>query len=87
MTPDKTKAEFSFTKPAVYKIRVKGVLSANCSDILGEMQISVKQSSGKESESILIGQINDQSALAGVLNTLYEFHHTIISVNALRERL
>ena len=87
MTPDKTKPELSFTKPAVYKIRVKGVLSESCSEILGGMQISVKQSSGEESESILIGQINDQSALAGVLNTLYEFHHTIISVNTLRERL
>ena len=41
MTPDETKAEFSFTKPAVYKIRVKGVLSENCSEILGGMQRSI----------------------------------------------
>jgi hypothetical protein len=70
MSTEKTKPEFSFSKAAVYKIKVSGDLSESWSERLGGLQINVERSQNKEPVSILIGQINDQSALSEVLNTL-----------------
>jgi hypothetical protein len=80
-----SKREFGFTKPAIYKIKVQGDLNTNLSDQLGGLQIIVKRNDNKEIESVLIGQINDQSALSGVLNTLYELHFQILSVSILED--
>jgi len=85
MAPQKSKTKFSFTKPAVYKIRVLGDISKNWSDKMGGMQINIERSSNLEPVSALVGQINDQSALSGILNTLYEYHLTILSVKMLEE--
>ncbi len=85
MAPDKYKPEFSFTKAAVYKIKVNGDLSRNLSERLAGLQINVERFRGKGPISVLIGQINDQAALAGILNTLYELHLSIISVNMLMD--
>ncbi len=79
-TPSK---EFSFTKAAIYKIKVQGDLSRNWSDNLAGMQINVERRKGKEPVSVLVGQINDQAALSGILTALYELHLAIISVKAL----
>lgn len=87
----KNTSKFSFIKPAVYKIKVQGDLHQGWSERLGGLQIKSEESEDKESEdkeivSVLIGQINDQAALSGVLNTLYENHMTIISVNMLKQK-
>ena len=79
-------AEFKFQNPAVYKIKVGGLLSDNWSERLGGMQINIDRSKGEEPVTTLVGQINDQSALSGVLNTLYENHLSIISVSMLNEK-
>jgi hypothetical protein len=80
-----SKKEFGFTKSAIYKIKVQGDLNTNLSDQLGGLQIIVKRNDNKEIESVLIGQINDQSALSGVLNTLYELHFQILFVSILED--
>ena len=77
-------SKFSFIKPAVYKIKVLGDLNVSWSERLGGLQISIEKTKDKGPVSMLIGQINDQSALSGILNTLYENHLTIISVNMLK---
>jgi hypothetical protein len=79
------KPEFSFKKSAVYKIKVLGDLSESYSGRLGGMQITIDRNVAKEPVSILIGQINDQAALSGILNTLYELHLSIMSVNILKD--
>jgi hypothetical protein len=81
----KNTPEFNFTKPAVHKIKVLGDLSEDWSDRLGGMQINVDRSQETGPVSVLIGQINDQSAISGVLNRLYESHLTIISVTMLKD--
>ena len=81
-----TEPEFSFQKPALYKIKVVGELKENWSKRLQGMQINVKRSPGRMPVSVLIGQINDQSALSGVLNALYDFNMTIISVRMLKSK-
>jgi hypothetical protein len=75
----------SFTRPAVYKIRVQGDLGKIGPISLAGMQVNVEIKNGQEPITVLIGQINDQAALSGVLNTLYDIHMSIISVNMLND--
>jgi hypothetical protein len=75
--------EFKFQSPAVYKIKVDGVINENWSERLGGMQITVLKSKDANPSSLLIGRINDQTTLSGVLNTLYENHLSILSVKML----
>ena len=82
----KNENDFSFIKPAIYKIKVYGRLNKNWSEKLGGMQINETRSKEKSMVSVLVGQINDQSALSGILNMLYESHLTILSVNMLKDK-
>jgi hypothetical protein len=84
-TPNKAISEFKFRKPAVYKIIVQGELDGSWSERLGGLQINVDRSKDKKPITVLIGQINDQSALSGVLTALYDYHFPIISVNLLND--
>jgi hypothetical protein len=47
------------------------------------MSISVTRERGTRPVTLLEGKLRDQSALAGVLNTLYELHLPILNVEAL----
>lgn len=86
-SPNKVLSEFSFRKPAIYKIEVQGEINENIFERLGGMQININRSQSKKTTSVLIGQINDQSALSGLLNTLYEYQLSILSVNLLKDAL
>lgn len=79
-------ADYKFQNPAVYKIKISGAINESWSERLGGMQINVERSKSSNPVTILIGKINDQAALSGVLNTLYENHLSIISVNMLDEK-
>ena len=57
-------------KPAVYRIKVRGVVPESWIDRLGGMQIVAVSSI----ETTLEGWLPDQAALKGVLDTLYELH-------------
>ena len=70
-------------KPAAYRIQVKGKLSEKWSGRLADMQISCDSSDGQESLTTLEGTLRDQAALSGVLNTLYELHLVVVSVECL----
>lgn len=81
-----SKPEFSFQEPAIYKIKVLGEIKESWSEKLQGLQINVEKYPGKKPVTVLIGQINDQTALSGVLNTLYDFNMTIISVRTLKSK-
>ncbi len=81
----KPNPEFEFQMPAVYKIRVQGAISASDSERLGGLQLNKETARDKSIVSVLVGQINDQAALAGILNTLHESHLTILSVTRMKE--
>ncbi len=49
------------------------------------MLIYLNQVEGKPCETMLEGVLSDQAALAGVLNTLYELHLTVLSVERLEK--
>lgn len=69
--------------PATYRIRVQGCLDECWSDRLGGMVITSAFTSDKEPMAILVGNLIDQAALAGVLSELYELHLPLLSVECL----
>ena len=69
-------------RPAVYLIRVQGCVPLDWSDQL--MGMNITRSKDKSADnSTLVGRLPDQSALAGVLNTLYEKQYPVLYVDCL----
>jgi hypothetical protein len=75
--------QISFYKPARYRIRVQGRVMENWSDRLEGMTISLDKTNEKEVICTLEGELIDQGALLGVVNTLYELHLPVLSVQYL----
>ena len=75
----------SFEQPAVYLIWVVGNLDKSCSDRLGGLEIVCCESEGSGDLQVtsLTGLLIDQAALLGVLNTLYNWHYPLLSVQYL----
>lgn len=68
--------------PAVFRIRVQGRLPLDWADLLMGMNITTSDK-GELQLSTLVGRLPDQTALAGVLATLYEKQFPILSVECL----
>jgi hypothetical protein len=73
-----------FDHPAVYRISIWGFLGEDWSDRLGNMTITNSQPTEGAIETTLYGQLTDQSALLGVLNTLYEMGFSLLLVERIR---
>jgi hypothetical protein len=63
-------------KPAVYRIKVKGVVPESWTDRLGAMGIV----SVTATTTTLEGWLPDQAALSGVLDTLYQLRLPLMEV-------
>ena len=74
-----------FDSPAVYRISIWGFLGEDWSDRLGDMTITTSQPTEGSVESTLYGQLTDQSALMGVLNTLYDMGYSLLLVERVSE--
>ena len=74
----------SLLEPAVYKIRIQGILDKNWSDYCGGMKIEQENESKQYAITMLMGKLSDQSALIGVLNSLHDIGYTILSVEYLQ---
>ena len=73
----------SMQAPATYRIEVRGRLDPDWSNRLEGMTISHCRRPGDEVATVLVGRLPDQAALAGVLNTLYELHLPMLSMECL----
>jgi hypothetical protein len=73
-----------FKKAAIYRIVVEGELDDSWSDRLG-LQITSQKKASKRPISFLVGKIADQAALSSILNSLYDMHMTVISLNMLTD--
>ncbi len=73
----------SLLEPAVYRIRVQGILDMNWSDYYGGMTIQHEGDPKHDARTILTGKLVDQSALIGVLNSLHDIGYPILSVEYL----
>ena len=78
-----SKHPIPFDRPATYQIKVQGRIDPLMSDFLGGMLISPAAVEAGPPVTTLEGELRDQAALAGVLNTLYELHLTVLSVKRL----
>jgi len=84
MAQSEKRKSFPFDKPGKYHIRVQGFLDESWSERLGGLRITacaLEDHEGPVTE--LVGQVRDQAELAGVLNSLYELHLTLLSVECL----
>ena len=72
-----------FDRPAFYQIIVQGRIDPTWQDRLEGLAILSIDRETSPPITTLQGQLTDQSALAGVLNTLYELHLPVLSVNRL----
>ena len=66
-------------QPAFYRIQIQGYLGQQWSESMAGLTISV---SGERDQSVttLSGEVLDQAALMGVLNSLYGLGYTLLSV-------
>ena len=69
-----------FDRPATYQICVQGTIDPNWSDRLAGMTIRLIAEEGRPPVTTLDGELRDQAALLGVLNSLYELHLPVLSV-------
>ena len=69
-----------FEKPGNYRIVVQGILTGNWSDRLAGMRITTNNTEDGATATTLIGHLRDQTQLNGVLNSLYDLHLPILSV-------
>ena len=71
--------------PSTYRIRVQGLLDSTWSNRLGGMAVATERSADRPPVTFLEGRLADQAALSGVLNTLYDLHLPLLSVENLDE--
>ena len=69
--------------PAIYRIVVRGALDPDWSDRIAGMSITESQGTSGQMETVLVGRLADQAALASVLNALYELHLPVVSADCL----
>ncbi len=70
----------SFDYPATYQITVQGSIDPSWSDRLEGMTITLPTGDADPKITILVGELGDQSALNGVLNSLYNLRLFVVSI-------
>lgn len=69
----------SYSGPSTYQITVDGRVDENFIESISGMTVSHNRIKEK-TLSTLTGELNDQSALNGILNTLFDYRFPVISV-------
>ena len=80
---EKFRGSISHLAPAVYRVRIQGLLDKNWSDYCGGMTIEHEGDPKHSAMTTLTGRLPDQSALIGVLNALHDIGYPILSVDYL----
>ena len=83
MSQSEYEKSYSFDRPGNYRIRVQGFLDKKWSERLGGLCIAPGKIGDQKPVTVLEGQVCDQAELTGVLNTLYQRHLTLLSVENL----
>jgi len=76
----------SMFEPATYRIGILGTLDKKWSDYCGGMTIEHDIVLNQYPMTTLTGQLRDQSALIGVLNSLYDMGCPILLVECVEAR-
>lgn len=70
-----------------YRIQVRGEIDPRWSDRLGGMTISTDFRPGEKAITTLEGNLRDQAALAGVMNTLHSLRLVVLAVGCLEDEV
>ncbi len=73
-------SNLTISGPAKYRIRAVGEIDESWADYYGGMFVRIENPPGELKESILVGWLDDQAALLGVMERLYNKGFPIISV-------
>lgn len=76
--------ELTFDQPHPYEIRVGGVIDDCWSGRLGGMSIHTESTNAQTRITVLVGEIQDEAALNGVLTTLYRLGLPLLSVRPIQ---
>jgi hypothetical protein len=82
---DEKGKRFRLETPGRYRIQVEGHLEEKWSDRLGGMGVATAKLEGQRTVTTLVGRLRDQAELTGVLNSLYDMHMPILSVELVNE--
>ena len=74
------RSKINFDRPAIYRVCIQGLLDEHWSGRLGAMSITTCTADDDPPITTLHGMLPDQAALLGVLNTLYDIHLPLLSV-------
>ena len=74
---------YVFDTPANYRVRVLGPMDKRRSEVLCGMGISSTRRQGGPIITTLTGELVDQAALVGVLNSLYDMGYPLLKVERL----
>jgi hypothetical protein len=80
-----TGENLKFNSTVSYRICVKGFLDESWSARFNGMAIDNKAIGNISPLTALVGTMRDQNALIGVLNSLYELHLPLVSVELLAD--
>ena len=80
MVTPRNDSELKFSSPANYRICVKGYLDDSWSDRLVGMTIANQVLHSESPVAALSGQVRDQTELLGLLNSIYEMHLPLVSI-------
>ena len=81
MTSLRVPGDLKFTSPATYRIFIKGFLDESWSDRLNGMTIDhLNTDAGALPVTKLCGKVQDQAELLGVLNSIYEMHLPLVTL-------
>ena len=69
-----------FSTPGCYRIEVEGKLSPDWFHRLGSMRVLSPSQEMSSAVTIMQGRVADQADLSGILNSLYELHLPLLSV-------
>jgi hypothetical protein len=77
------RTSYVFDTPANYRVRVLGLMDKRRSEVLCGMGISSTRRQGGSIVTTLTGELIDQAALMGVLNSLYDMGYPLLKVERL----
>lgn len=75
--------QFSLGTSAVYRIVVQGVIEKRLIDRLAGMELTATAGPESQHVSALVGRMQDQAQLIGVVNALYELRLPLLKVERL----
>lgn len=74
--------QLKFSKPAIYSITLVGIIHESLKERLTGLRVSeVKENDGI---STFVVDIPDQTALAGILDTIYNYHLPLLKLEYLQ---